>query len=369
MYHLIFVVKIKNIMKVCVIGSGLTSLTLAKTLVNQGIYVDVFSNFKTKKLDKSRTLSISKSNIHFYNSNVLNIERLLWKINKIEIYNKFHQNEKILNFNDKNQLFSVVKNFKLYNLIISNLKKSSLFKIKKIQNNEKFLKKNYKLIINCDFDNYFTKKYFYKKINKNYKSQAYTTIIKHKKLINNDVATQIFTEKGPIAFLPISNKETSIVYSVKGKDNIDLKKYIKIYNSKYSILEIGKISKFGLKSSQLRSYYYDNILAFGDLIHKIHPLAGQGFNMTLRDIKLLSDLILYKINSGLDLDSTICKDFEKKIKHKNFIFSNGIDLIYEFFNLESKFNNSILTKSVNLLGKNNSINNFFTKLADKGIVT
>ena len=85
-------------MKVCVIGSGLTSLTLAKTLVNQGIYVDVFSNFKTKKLDKSRTLSISKSNIDFYNSNVLNIERLLWKINKIEIYNKFHQNEKILNF-------------------------------------------------------------------------------------------------------------------------------------------------------------------------------------------------------------------------------------------------------------------------------
>ena len=65
----------------------------------------------------------------------------------------------------------------------------------------------------------------------------------------------------------------------------------------------------------------------------------------------------------------LVKEFEKKIKHKNFIFSNGIDLIYEFFNLESKFNNSILTKSVNLLGKNNSINNFFTKLADKGIVT
>ena len=147
MYHLIFVVKIKNIMKVCIIGSGLTSLTLAKTLVNQGIYVDVFSNFKTKKLDKSRTLSISKSNIDFYNSNVLNIERLLWKINQIKIYNKFHQNEKILKFNDKNQLFSVVKNFKLYNLIISNLKKSPLFKIKKIQNNEKFIKKNYKLVL------------------------------------------------------------------------------------------------------------------------------------------------------------------------------------------------------------------------------
>ena len=35
----------------------------------------------------------------------------------------------------------------------------------------------------------------------------------------------------------------------------------------------------------------DNILAFGDLLHKIHPLAGQGFNMTIRDIKVLLEII------------------------------------------------------------------------------
>ena len=29
------------------------------------------------------------------------------------------------------------------------------------------------------------------------------------------------------------------------------------------------------------SYYKDNILAFGDLLHKVHPLAGQGFNMSI----------------------------------------------------------------------------------------
>ena len=34
----------------------------------------------------------------------------------------------------------------------------------------------------------------------------------------------------------------------------------------------------------LRNYTHDNILAFGDLIHRIHPLAGQGFNMTIRDL-------------------------------------------------------------------------------------
>ena len=66
------------------------------------------------------------------------------------------------------------------------------------------------------------------------------------------------------------------------------------------------MSCFELKSSNLRNYYNDNILAFGDLLHKLHPLAGQGFNMSLRDIQLLSDLIDKKINLGLDIDSAIC---------------------------------------------------------------
>ena len=42
MYHLIFVVKIKIIMKVCIVGSGLSSLALANSLAKSGIYVDIF---------------------------------------------------------------------------------------------------------------------------------------------------------------------------------------------------------------------------------------------------------------------------------------------------------------------------------------
>ena len=68
------------------------------------------------------------------------------------------------------------------------------------------------LLIVIIFSN-ITKKYFSKKIIKKYNSFAYTTIIKHEKISNN-TATQIFTKKGPLAFLPISNTETSIVYSV-----------------------------------------------------------------------------------------------------------------------------------------------------------
>ena len=118
----------------------------------------------------------------------------------------------------------------------------------------------------------------------------------------------------------------------------------------------------------MRSYFHKNILAFGDLLLKIHPFAGQGFNMTIRDIIDLNEIINNKIDLGLPLDKSINFDFEKNSKHKNFIFSNGIDLIHEFFNFERKSKNIFLGTSVQILGKNPTINKLFNKIADEGLI-
>jgi len=229
------------------------------------------------------------------------------------------------------------------------------------------IKNKYNLVINCEPNNQISNKYFYKVMKKDYKSYAHTTIIEHKDLTNN-TAIQFFTKKGPLAFLPLSKKETSIVYSAKGDKNIDLKKTIDKYNPKYQISKINDVSSFKLQLSNLRTYRYKNILAFGDLLHRIHPLAGQGFNMSIRDINELVKLIKYKLNLGLNLDKSICLDFEKKLKHKNYLFANGIDFIYEFFNLESKFTNDLFGKSVQFFGKNKLLNNFLKKFANQGFV-
>jgi 2-octaprenyl-6-methoxyphenol hydroxylase len=122
-----------------------------------------------------------------------------------------------------------------------------------------------------------------------------------------------------------------------------------------------------LSSSVLRKYYQKNILAFGDLLHRIHPLAGQGFNMTIRDIKILSEIIQNKIDLGLQLDSSILKDFENQARNKNFMFSNGINFIYEFFSLEKKLKIRNFTKILKVVGKNNNFNNLLIKIADRGI--
>ena len=357
-------------MRVCIIGDSLSSLTLTKALVNLNIQVTVLYEKKYVKFNKSRTIGISKTNIDFFNKHIVNIEKLLWKLKKIEIYSNNLKEEKLLNFENNNkQLFSILKNYELYKLLEKDLQKNKLFKKKLFTNKNLSIIYDYDLIINCNYFNNITKKYFNKKIVKKYNSFAYTTIIKHEKILN-DTAVQIFTKKGPLAFLPISKNETSIVYSVHNltKKKINIEKLIKENNFKYKINKIDKIDVFELKSLNLRSYYHKNILAFGDLLHKIHPLAGQGFNMTIRDIKTLINIINNKIFLGLPLDSSVSEEFENISKHKNFIFSNSIDLIYEFFNFERKTKNTLLSKSIQKLGKNPSLNKMFTKIADTGFV-
>jgi 2-octaprenyl-6-methoxyphenol hydroxylase len=358
-------------MTVCILGNSLTALTLAKALVNYEIDVDVIFNKKNYKINDTRSIGISKSNVDFFNTNIINIEKLIWNIKAIEIFTENFSKEKLINFKaDKSQLFSIIKNHELHQLLNKELLKSKFFRLKfSTEKNLSYLNK-YELVVNCDPFNFITKRYFSRKISKEYNSTAYTTIISHDEIVNN-TAVQIFTKKGPLAFLPISNKKTSIVYSVhnsKNHEEQNIKELIKDKNLKYKIKKIEKIESFKLKLFNLRSYYQNNILAFGDLLHKVHPLAGQGFNMTIRDIKVLSQIIKKRLDLGLLLDSSVSLEFQEKIKYKNFIFSNGIDLIHELFNIERKSKTNFLSKSVKLFVSQPSINRMFTKIADKGIL-
>ncbi len=325
---------------------------------------------KKKIENKTRTIGISKTNVEFFNKNIINLEKILWKLEKIEIFSENLKNEKLIDFHSgTNHLFSILKNHELEKILNKSLLTSKFFK--KINNiKKKNFFKNYDLIINTDYNNFFSKKFFNKKIIKKYNSWAYTTTIQHQKIKNN-IATQIFTKKGPLAFLPVSDHETSIVYSIYNlvdNDKENINELIKNYNFKYKINKINKINKFQLNGLHLRSYHHKNILAFGDLLHKVHPLAGQGFNMTIRDIINLRKIITNKINLGLPLDKLVNLEFEKKFRPTNFIFLSSIDLIQEFFDIERKTKSKLLSRSVKLLINNPLINKMFTKIADRGIV-
>jgi 2-octaprenyl-6-methoxyphenol hydroxylase len=203
-------------MKVCIIGDGLVSLTLANVLIQKNLSVDILFNSKNKKYSKTRTLGISKSNIDYFNKEIINIKKILWEIKNIKVFTESLSNKEILSFaNDKKQIFSIIKNHKLYEILIKNLKKSKFVEFKENGDFKSIIKENYKLIINCDPNHKITKLFLSSSFEKNYNSYAYTTIINHKKISSNNTAFQNFTKNGPIAFLPLSNTETSVVYSLR----------------------------------------------------------------------------------------------------------------------------------------------------------
>tara|TARA_B110000116_G_scaffold235579_1_gene220747 strand:- start:304 stop:1413 length:1110 start_codon:yes stop_codon:yes gene_type:complete len=368
-------------MNVCLIGDGLISLTLAKALVNKKIKVSMYFEKNIRKINQNRTIGISSNNVNFLKKEIININKnLFWGINKIEIYSDKNKNEKIFNFQEtKKNLFYIIKNNNLYKLLDATLKKNVNFKKIKIYNKSFYSKifsnHSYDLIINCDPNNKISEKFFYKKIFKNYESTAYVSIINHNK-VNNKKAVQIFTKYGPLAFLPISNTKTSIVYSIKNKSTKnyqrlsknEFEKLILKNNKGYKINSINKFETFRLQLKTLRNYYYKNVLGFGDMLHQIHPLSGQGFNMTLRDIKVFLRLLDEKKNLGLPIDNCLYEEFENETKHLNFIFASGNDFIYEFFNYDNFYLKSLSNKLFKYLNNQKYFNKLFVNYADKGII-
>ena len=353
-------------MNICLLGNNLTNLVLANILLKKKINVDIISQSKPLLLTNTvRTIAISNENYKFLKENIKGISNLGWPTEKIKIYSDKNKSSELFEFKNNNQKnFYLLKYSALYNL----MKKNKFLKFIKLKNYnlDVIRKRNYDLIINSEQNNSITKKYFQKKIEKNYKSLAHTAIIDHKK-IENKIATQIFTKKGPIAFLPLSKNQTSIVFSknsTKLMDKLSLLQIINKYNHQYKINKISDVESVSIKFLALRDYIFKNILSFGDLIHKVHPLAGQGFNMTIRDIKSLSNILDENIKLGIDDGEIIAQKFQEKNKHLNFIYGLGIDTINTFFNLDSKLKNNLSEPIFKLLKGNKILNKYATFLSN-----
>ena len=358
-------------MKICLIGQNLTNLILASVFEEKKLNVDIFLNKKIQHVKTNRTIALSSENFDYLKILIKsNIKP--WQTKEIQIFTEKSQSKEIINFKKKDkEVFNLISYSKLNEIFLKKIKKSKFINLKYLDTSSALIKKkikNYDLIINSENKNYISDKFFTNKIKKNYRSRAYTFLINHKRK-DNDMAIQVFTKVGPLAFLPLSNTKTSIVFSYKGfeRDDDKIIDIFEKYNSFYSLTKISKIEKFSLGFEMLRNYTHNNILAFGDLIHRIHPLAGQGFNMTIRDIKILSKIVNERILLGLPIDISVAEDFQNSTKHLNYIYGKAIDGIYEFFKFDSKFNNSISKPVFKILNKSSFFKKYSNILSDKGL--
>jgi len=375
--------------KICVIGGSLTGLVTAISLSKLNCEIDLVIGSPAQNLKSTRTIAISENNFDFLNK--LNIakslKKELWPCSIMKLYTeildgKFSEIFKLNNENKQEKILYMVENLKIMKLMMNKIKQIKSISIKKnekvslisapgLLKSVKFNNNNskYHLVIICTgYNSSLVKNLFNDQIIENsYGESAITTILNHSSFKNNTVR-QIFLDNEIFALLPISNTKTSIVLTVKKniqkKNNLLLKKKIKFYASNYlkNITFVTNIEYKDLNFLIRNKYYLDRILLFGDALHVVHPFIGQGFNMTLRDLACLEEILTKKINLGLDIGSSdILSEFSRQAKLRNFAFSMGVDLLKK-----SIFSKKLRNDTLKILDKNNFAKDIFFNIADKG---
>ena len=339
--------------KICIIGDGLTGLTTALSLKNLNINVDLFykNNNKKAKIDK-RTTAISESNFHFLSNQLKIKKQYFWPCKNIDLY--YEKNLDLLNFfsfdQQKKNLLYMFENNKIKKFLFKQLKESKNVKFinKKINNinhDKSSIKynneiKNYDLIILCmgNCSKYYDDITNNRLIKKNYNETSITCTVKNNLNIKN--SSQYFLKEGPLAILPFKKNIFSLVWSLKNKfylknsknlNNLILGKLKHIYGNKIK-LKLSSVQSFSISLVLYSKYFKKNSLILGEGIHKVHPMAGQGFNLVLRDIKKLYEIVEKNLEVGLLIkDSLILKEFYYARKPENILMSLGIDLTNSLF--------------------------------------
>jgi 2-octaprenyl-6-methoxyphenol hydroxylase len=123
-------------------------------------------------------------------------------------------------------------------------------------------------------------------------------------------AEEHFLPAGPFAILPLKGLRSSIVWTEATHDaerivalsddafHAELEQRFKLQLGEISVLGARRVHPLGFFVA--RAFIADRIALIGDAAHVIHPIAGQGLNMGLKDVAALAEAIVDAARLGLD---------------------------------------------------------------------
>ena len=143
----------------------------------------------------------------------------------------------------------------------------------------------------------------------NYDQSAIVTTVAHERDHGGN-AEEHFLPAGPFAILPLKGNRSSIVWTEKTPE---AERIVALPDTEFHAeleqrfkLQLGEIAAVGgrrvhpLGFFVARSFIADRIALVGDAAHVIHPIAGQGLNMGLKDVAALAEVIVDAARLGLD---------------------------------------------------------------------
>jgi 2-octaprenyl-6-methoxyphenol hydroxylase len=130
-------------------------------------------------------------------------------------------------------------------------------------------------------------------------------------LPHQNTAYERFTEQGPLALLPIAGKQLSVVWTRKheqaqalmaGGEAEFLAELQACFGYRLGALKLTAPRRaFPLSLIRADSMVSGRTVIIGNAVHQLHPVAGQGFNLGIRDVAQLADLLIQQRQNQADL--------------------------------------------------------------------
>ncbi|HYE34877.1 2-octaprenyl-6-methoxyphenyl hydroxylase [Methylocaldum sp.] len=143
----------------------------------------------------------------------------------------------------------------------------------------------------------------------------------------NFTAYERFTASGPLAFLPLERKKCSVVWTLKNEDATELlnESELNFTANLQSVFGywLGKIQLasqrqgFPLKLIRAEKMADERVLLIGNAMHQLHPVAGQGFNLGLRDAAFLAERLFAKLAFNEDIGEKEFLDHYVQVRQRD----------------------------------------------------
>ena len=202
---------------------------------------------------------------------------------------------------------------------------------------------------------------------------ALVTTVKTEKY-HQDTAWQRFLSTGPLAFLPLSDGYSSIVWSTSPDE---AKRLSGISESEFALeleqafaSKLGKIKSvagravFPLRLFETLHYVKPRLALVGDAAHTIHPLAGQGVNLGLADVASLISVITDALNDKKDIgDLKVLRRYERWRRADNRSMLVAMDGLKRLFGSELSAVKGLRSLGLNITDKITPLKNLLMRQA------
>jgi 2-octaprenyl-6-methoxyphenol hydroxylase len=161
-------------------------------------------------------------------------------------------------------------------------------------------------------------------------------------LPHGNTAYERFTDTGPLAILPLPANQCAVVWSAKEQE---AEKILALSDTEFlshlqerfggrlgTFSRMGKRAAYPLALTKVKEHVRPRLVLIGNAAHTVHPVAGQGFNLGLRDVAALSEVLTDAMRANRDIgDVAVLRpyaDWRKRDNQVTSFFTNGLIRIF-----------------------------------------